>query len=56
MSDAACKVLCGATRLHGHSVLDPMPSTLPYDLSTAKAHLSKYVRWVEEGKDRIFFE
>ncbi len=56
MSDAACKMLCGATRLHGHSVLDPMPSTLPYDLSTAKAHLSKYVRWIEEGKDRIFFE
>ncbi len=45
MSDAACKMLCGATRLHGRRVSDPVPSTLPYDLNTAKDHLSKYVRY-----------
>ncbi len=48
ISDAACKMLCGATRLHGYRVLDPLPSTLPYDLNTAKDHLSKYVRWIED--------
>ncbi len=42
MSDAACKMLCGATSLHGHHVSDPVPSILPYDLNTAKDHLSKY--------------